>query len=163
MAREFSTWIPIFETGIWTDSKGNTRNWTEKSLDEIVNSYDPAYHEAPVIIGPQNESAPAYAWVKALKRKGTTIYAALKAVIPEFIEMVGKGLFKKRRISLGRDIKPGVLYLNYIAYLGAVPPAVKGLQDITLSQGGPVISLEEVIDFEKEEQIELGKDIAKRA
>lgn len=135
---EHSSWIPILATGTWTDSEGVTRNWTEEILNEIVQSYDPKFHEAPAVIGHPKLNAPAYGWVEALKREGKIVFAKLKDVVPEFVEMVNKGLFKKRSASLRKDIKEGVWYLNHIGFLGAVPPAVKGLPDISLSQGGEV-------------------------
>ncbi len=118
-------WIEVFKTGTWTDSAGNTRTWTEEDLDKIVASYNPAEHEAPVVIGHPKDNAPAFGWVEALKREGNVLKAKLKQLVPEFVEMVKKGLFKKRSISLYPDLR-----LRHIGFLGAQPPAVKGLADV---------------------------------
>ncbi len=115
-------WIAVFRTGVHTDSKGNTRTWTESDLNNIVQKYDPSYHEAPIVIGHPKDDAPAYGWVKSLKHVGGVLFAKFRDIVPEFAEMVNKGLFKKRSVSLYPD---GTL--RHIGFLGALPPAVKGL------------------------------------
>lgn len=118
-------WFAIFKTGKHTDSSGNEKQWTEKDLDKIVETYDPSKHEAPIVIGHPKSNAPAFGWVDKLKRVGDTLYALPKQLANEFVEMVNKGLFKKRSISLYPD---GTL--RHIGFLGAQPPAVKGLPDV---------------------------------
>lgn len=117
-------WISIFKIGEHTDSNGQTRDWTEKDLDEIVAQYKPEQHEAPIVIGHPQENAPAWGWVESLKREGEILWAKIKDLVPEFKEMLTKKMFKKRSISLYPD-----LTLRHIGFLGATPPAVKGLPD----------------------------------
>lgn len=132
-------WIAIFKIGTHTDSNGVTKEWTEKELDNIVSSYDPQKHEAPVVIGHPKDNAPAYGWIEAVKREGDILYAKMKGLIPEFVDMVKKGMFKKRSISLYPD---GAL--RHIGFLGATPPAVKGLPDFAFGdEGGLTIEFEE--------------------
>lgn len=150
---EETDWIPIFQTGTWTDSEGNTRTWTEEDLEEIARSYDPQWHEAPVVIGHPSDDQPAYGWVEALRRVGGVLYAKLRDVAPEFKELVNRGAFKKRSVALSRAIKDGVWYLRHLGFLGAVPPAVKGLADVKL--GAPGDSLLEIAF--KEEEMEIAK------
>lgn len=121
-------WFEIFKAGTHTDSAGNTRTWTEADLDTIVAKYDPATHEAPVVIGHPKDNAPAWGWIDALKREGSALLAQAKDLVPEFVEMVKKGLFKKRSISLYPD-----LTLRHVGFLGAMPPAVKGLKDVAFT------------------------------
>lgn len=135
-------WIPVFKTGTHTDSKGNTRTWTEADIDKIASSYDTGTHEAPVVIGHPVDNAPAYGWVEGLKREGQILYAKFKGLVPEFVQMVKKGLFKKRSISLNQD-----LTLNHIGWLGAMPPAVKGLPDVAFSDKGSL-----TIEYEEREE-----------
>jgi len=118
-------WFAIFKTGKHTDSAGNTKEWTEKDLDNIVKNYDPTKHESPIVIGHPRTNAPAFGWVDKLKRVGDTLYALPKQLANDFVEMVNKGLFKKRSISLYPD---GTL--RHVGFLGAQPPAVKGLPDV---------------------------------
>ena len=132
----FDDWIPIFKTGRHTDSAGNIREWTEEDLDRIVGKYDPANHEAPIVIGHPEESAPAYGWAEKLKREGQILYAKARDVVPEFADMVKRGLFKKRSISLYPD-----LTLRHVGFLGATPPAVKGLPNMAFS-GNDAVTIE---------------------
>jgi hypothetical protein len=132
----FDDWIPVFRTGRHTDSAGNIREWTEEDLDVIVGKYDPAKHEAPVVIGHPEESAPAYGWAEKLKREGQILYAKARDVVPEFADMVKRGLFKKRSISLYPDFT-----LRHVGFLGAVPPAVKGLPNMAFS-GRDAVTIE---------------------
>lgn len=117
--------IEIFRTGTHTNSNGDEKSWTEKDLDSIVSKYNPQDHEAPVVIGHPKDNAPAFGWVEGLERKGSVLYATLKDLVPEFMDWVKKGLYKKRSISLHPDMT-----LRHIGFLGATPPAIKGLADV---------------------------------
>lgn len=117
--------LQIFKTGKQTDSNGIERTWTAADLDQIAAAYNPANHEAPVVIGHPKDNAPAFGWVEKVWREGETLWAGLKDLVPEFVDLVKQGLFKKRSISLYPD-----LTLRHIGFLGAMPPAVKGLADI---------------------------------
>ena len=121
-------WIPIFRTGTHTDSAGNTKAWTEAELDLIVGKYKPQDHEAPAVIGHPEHNSPAWGWVEGLRREGNILFAKFKGLIPEFVEMVRKGVFKKRSISLYPDTT-----LRHVGFLGAMPPAVKGLTDVAFA------------------------------
>jgi cation transport regulator ChaB len=146
-------WIPIFRTGRHTDSAGRTRDFTREDLDRIASQYDPASHEAPVVIGHPDENAPAYGWAEALKREGEILYARLKQLVPEFVNMVKQGRFKKRSISLYPDLS-----LRHIGFLGAAPPAVKGLPDVGFKSGEVAETYEFAgTDEEKEAQEKRSK------
>ena len=120
--------FPVFRTGAHRDSDGNERTWTDADLDRMVTMYDPSHHEAPVVIGHPRDNSPAFGWVRGLKHEDGTLYADAD-LLPEFDEMVRKGLFRKRSISLYED---GTL--RHIGFLGAKPPAVKGLPDIRFGE-----------------------------
>lgn len=117
--------IQIFKTGKQTDSNGVERIWSIRDLDQIAETYNPANHEAPVVIGHPKDNAPAFGWVEKVWREGEILWAGLKDLVPEFVDLVKQGLFKKRSISLYPD-----LTLRHIGFLGAMPPAIKGLADI---------------------------------
>lgn len=127
------SWIQVFRTGRHTDASGDEREWGKTDLDRIVSSYDPQRHEAPVVIGHPEDSAPAFGWVEALKREGEILYAKLKDLVPEFVDMVRRGLYKKRSIALYPD-----LTLRHVGFLGAMPPAIKGLEDVRFQERGKI-------------------------
>lgn len=128
MAEFVERHFPVFRTGTHRDSEGNERAWTDDDLDRMIAAYDPAHHEAPIVVGHPKDNSPAFGWVRGLRRERGTLYADAD-LIPEFDEMVRKGLFKKRSISLYED---GTL--RHIGFLGAKPPAVKGLPDILFGE-----------------------------
>ncbi len=130
MKIENGSWIPVFQAGTHTDSSGNTHTFTEEDLDRIIQKYEEGNHEAPIVIGHPATNAPAYGWVSGLKRVGKTLFAQVKDVAKEFTEWVSKGLYKKRSISLYPD-----LTLRHVGFLGAMPPAVKGLPDVAFAEG----------------------------
>ena len=123
-------WIEIFRAGTQTDSKGRERTWTTADLDKMVAGYNPSDHEAPAVIGHPKDNHPAYGWVEGLKRVGDKLMASFKQVVPEFASMLERGMFKKRSIRVLAD---GTL--GHVGFLGAVPPAIKGLKDIEFAEG----------------------------
>lgn len=135
-------WIAVFRAGTWTDSAGRTRTWNVEDIDKIVESYDPAKSEAPVVVGHPKDNAPAYGWVEALKRDGEILWAKIKDLAPEFKEWLQKKLYKKRSISLYPDGS-----LRHVGFLGAVPPAVKGLPDPAFRDGAAEGVVEINLDF----------------
>ena len=116
-------WIEIFKTGTHTDSAGNTSEWTQKDLQEIVSLYDPHVHEAPIVIGHPETDSPAYGWVEKLKVEGGKLLMLPGQVVDQFKGWVRQGLYKKVSIALYPD-----LGLRHVGFLGAMPPAIKGLR-----------------------------------
>lgn len=123
-------WDKVFTTGWHTDSNGNKKLWTTEDLDKIVNSFNPTFHEPPVVIGHPSDNAPAFGWVAGIKRVGEDLYLKYKEVADEFKEWTRKGLFKKKSIAVYPDGS-----LRHIGYLGAMPPAIKGLPDFQFNDG----------------------------
>lgn len=116
-------WIEIFRTGTHTDSAGNTKKWTTKDVDKIVSSYAAREVDAPAVIGHPKSNAPAYGWVLDLKRDGEKLLAKVKPTAKEFVDWLKKGLYRHVSMSVRPD-----LTLRHIGFLGASPPAVKGLK-----------------------------------
>lgn len=133
------TFIEIFKAGKRPDSHGTVVNITPDDLQQVVDAYDVAYHEAPAVIGHPKMDAPAYAWVKGLQLDGDVLKAELDQIHPEFAEMVTDGRFKKVSASFylansPDNPKQGSLYLRHVGFLGAMPPAVKGLRNPEFSE-----------------------------
>jgi len=132
-----SGWFPVFRTGTHTSSSGISRTWTEADLESIANKYNPQQHEAPLVVGHPKTNHPAYGWVEGLKRSGQFLFARAKNIVPEFKDMVNRGMFKKRSISLYPDNT-----LKHIGFLGAAPPAVKGLPDVQFDGSEEAVTFE---------------------
>jgi cation transport regulator ChaB len=116
-------WFEIFRAGVHTDSAGRTREWTKADLEEIASLYNPEVHEAPIVIGHPADDAPAYGWIEALRVAGDRLLAKPKQLAEDFRDWIRKGLYKKVSIALYPD-----LGLRHVGFLGAMPPAVKGLR-----------------------------------
>jgi hypothetical protein len=122
-------WFEIFKTGTHTDSAGNTKDWTEKDIAEIVASYNPELHEAPIVIGHPDHDSPAYGWIEALKIEGDKLLAKPKQLVDQFKDWISKGLYKKVSIALYPD-----LGLRHVGFLGGTPPAIKGLKQAAFGE-----------------------------
>jgi len=131
--KRVSMWIEVFKTGEHTDSAGETRVWTVNDLDTIFELYNnqPAEekHEAPVVIGHPENDAPAYGWVKQLKRKGNKLLAEIVDLDENFIDLVKKRRYEKISVAFYDN-----LLLRHVGFLGAVPPAVKGLKPVRFAE-----------------------------
>lgn len=131
--------IQIFKAGTHTDMNGVERTFTEEDVETIAAFYDPAKHEAPAVIGHPKTDDPAYGWAQKLVAQDGLLLAELDQVDPEFAEMVNAGKFKK--IS-AKFYPPGHASnytekgwgLCHIGFLGAQPPAVKGLKSAELGE-----------------------------
>lgn len=124
----FDDWIPVFQGGSQTDSAGRVHDGTAL-IERAVSTFNAARHEPPVVIGHPKENAPAFGWVEGLKKQGDTLLAKFKQVEPAFADMVKRGSFKKRSAAFYPDGS-----LRHIGFLGAMPPAVKGLPDVAFAE-----------------------------
>lgn len=126
----------IFKPGAHTSANGVALSFTEDDLAATVAAYDPAKHEAPIVVGHPKDNHPAYGWVGKLEFADGALQVEATQVDPNFAEMVAAGRFKKRSASFyAPDAKtnpvPGTYYLRHVGFLGAQPPAVKGLKDVS--------------------------------
>lgn len=138
--------IHIFKTGTHTDSNGVSVSFTETDLQNSINAYDPAIHQAPIVIGHPKTDAPAFGWVKSLTADNGNLYAVPEQIQHDFGEQVKQGLFKKVSASFYPPNSPtnpvkGVYYLRHIGFLGAEPPAIKGLEPIEFNENDKAVEL----------------------
>lgn len=130
--------IEIFKPGRHTDMKGVSVTISAADLAASAKAYDPALHEAPIVIGHPKSDAPAYGWVKSLSF-ADTLNAQPDQLDPAFAEAVRDGHYKKVSSSFYRpdapsNPKPGVWYLKHVGFLGAAAPAVKGLRQVSFAE-----------------------------
>lgn len=113
---------------------GAELQFSEADLQKTVAAYDPARHEAPLVIGHPAHDLPAFGWVQSLAFNEGGIDATPAQVNTDFADMVAAGSFKKISASFYSPQSPvnpvpGVYYLRHVGFLGAQPPAVKGLRN----------------------------------
>ncbi|MEB3483377.1 peptidase, partial [Pasteurella multocida] len=132
------TKMAIMKLGTHKAMDGREISFTADMLNDIAASYDPQLSEAPIVIGHPKLTAPSYGWVKQASIEGDTLYAHVGQVEAAFADAVNEGRYKKRSASIflpdsPGNPKPGHYYLNHIGFLGAAPPAVKGLGDVNFA------------------------------
>jgi len=139
----FGDWIEVFKGGKQVDSDGREHDG-DALIDKAIKTFNPADHEPPLVKGHPKDDAPAYGWVDGLKkiaRDGKNVLMAkFRNVVPEFEDAVKGERYKKRSTSFYPDGR-----LRHVGFLGAVPPAVKGLADLSFSDDDQAI----VFDFEE--------------
>lgn len=126
--------IEIFKAGEHKSASGKTFNVTKDDLQIVVDNYKAEFHEAPIVVGHPKMDAPAYGWIEHLELDGDVLKAQPKEVDAEFAELVRSGKFKKISAAFylpqsESNPKPEGYYLRHVGFLGAFPPAVKGLKD----------------------------------
>ncbi len=139
--------IHIFKPGTHTAMSGAVLAFTEHDLAASASAYDPAVHEAPLVVGHPAQDAPAYGWVKSLSFTDGGLQAEPDQIDPAFAELVSAGRFKKISASFyppesAQNPKPGVYYLRHVGFLGAQPPAIKGLKQVEFADDADCVTLE---------------------
>jgi hypothetical protein len=153
--------LEIFRAGSHTAMSGQTLEFTEEALRATAAAYDPSIHEAPLVVGHPKHDAPAFGWIDAVIANGQSLAAEPVQVEPTFKEWVDQGRYKKISASFydpksPQNPVPGVYYLRHVGFLGAMPPAIKGMKPIELAEGEEgIITIEfgENTSFSKGEQM----------
>lgn len=130
--------LHIFKRGTHTDSGGLKLEFGDDMLSNVVDSYDPSLHEAPIVIGHPATDDPAMGWVASLSADEKGLHAIPQQVNPEFEELVSKGTYKKISASFympdsPSNPSPGNWYLRHVGFLGGKAPAIKGLSPVEFS------------------------------
>ena len=122
--------IEMFRAGPQISSTGQKLMFTEEDLDQVIGTYTPDQHEAPLIIGhDQTDGTPALGWVKDLWRKGKALWGNVE-LTPKAEKLIRDGVFKKVSSSFylpeaETNPHPGKLALRHLGLVSI--PAVKGL------------------------------------
>ena len=154
--------IEMFRAGPQISSTGQKLMFTEEDLDQVVGTYAPENHEAPLIIGhDQSDGTPALGWVKNLWRKGKALWGNVE-LTPKAEKLIRDGVFKKVSSSFylpeaETNPHPGKLALRHLGLVSI--PAVKGLSafsegeandekiiDLVPQSGKTVISFKEALE-----------------
>jgi hypothetical protein len=138
----FTKKVHVFKAGPQTSAQGIQREFTKDDIQEVVDSYNPGIHEAPLVIGHSgdNDSTPSFGWISGFSRSGDDLYANVEFT-DAAQDLVKKGHYKKVSISFYSPESPinphkGKWSARHLALLGASPPAVKGLESLSFSEDG---------------------------
>ena len=149
--------LQIFKPGTHIAMNGKRLVFSEADVMASAQAYDPAVSEAPLVIGHPKVDAPAYGWVQGLSFADGTLQAEPTQVDAAFADLVRAGSYKKISVAFyppdaPNNPKPGVYYLRHVGFLGATPPAVKGLKSASFAD-----ATEGIVEFgDWSDQVELG-------
>lgn len=135
--------IEVFCAGTHTDASGKTNTFTEDDLDSMVANH--AVQAAPAVIGHPKNDDPAVGWVASLKRVGNKLFASFKDWHPAFVAAVDAGSYRNRSVALA-PAEGGGWRINHVGFLGAMLPAVKGMQ--ALAYAAPADTLTFLAPYE---------------
>lgn len=154
----------IVRAGTW-----NGITLTVGDLDEMAETYDPAVHEAPLVLDHPSEEepahrGPAYGWVESIRSVGGKLLARIKQVPEELRSIMESGRYKHRSIEFYLDFQgTGRKYLKRVALLGAAIPAVSGMEPLTFAKdGGPSVTVEYKEPQPKEEDQPMSEMYTKK-
>ncbi len=139
--------IEAFLSGKHTSMQGETIEYSKADLKATAAAYDPKLREAPIVLGHPKHDAPAYGWLKRVEfddnarpadaahpegRAGLRIIA--RKVAPELVTLHAEGRYAKRSMAFIKPDSPtnpvpGVYYPHHLGILGAMAPAVQGLEE----------------------------------
>ncbi|HCA3881255.1 TPA: hypothetical protein MPK85_001851 [Salmonella enterica] len=134
--------INIFRTGSFIAMNGNTYSYSERDLDGMAAAYNSAAkgsrYSAPLCIGHPASNSPGYGHVNALTSRKGRLYATVTPDITLLNAVRGKH-YKKVSAAFyppghQNNTTPGAWLLRHIGFLGAMPPAVKGLEALAFSE-----------------------------
>ncbi|WP_230339370.1 hypothetical protein [Paralysiella testudinis] len=102
MSKQFE----IFKAGTRTSADGKVWHISDADVARAAAVYDPAKHEAPIVIGHPKMDAPAYGWVPALSAASGSLSAEFAQMDADFAEAVAAGRYKKFLPHSGRPAIP---------------------------------------------------------
>ncbi len=126
--------------------EGVDLEFTPALLAEVAQTYSPRTHEAPLVIGHPKLTAPAYGWVRGLSFADGHLVADVDPQ-PELVGWVKQRLFSKVSAQFyppasRNNPTPGKWHLAHIGFLGANPPAIKGLPAVSFAEGQELATVE---------------------
>lgn len=162
--------IQIFRTGKHVDARGNGVEVDERLLLSVALSYDPDKRSAPLVLGHPENDRPAYGKVLGLVAQDQALFA-IANVSEALLGLVRANHYKHVSASFMTpgapgNPKPASHYLKHVGFLGAVAPAVKGMQALDFSAddfSGGVVSFADCETYHHDtrrlELIQIARDI----
>lgn len=131
--------IKMLKPGRFTAMNGKVATFSEADLKATAAAYDPELYAAPFVIGHPKHDDPAYGRIGTAEFSEGFLQGMADQVDPVFAEAVNAGRFNRVSLSLyepdsPNNPVPGVYYPRHLGFLGAMPPAVKGLGTVSFSE-----------------------------
>jgi hypothetical protein len=124
--------VEVFRAGTHTDSKGRSVTFSKADVEQMVDNHK--LGAAPAVIGhPIKDTAPAYAQVAEYKlEEDGRLFAKFDKINPAFEKGVESGAYYNRSVSVVKDKVHG-WRVRHVGWLGAMPPAIDGLEPLAYS------------------------------
>ena len=162
-----------FASGTHTDMRGTSVTVTPARLQTIAAAYEAHKQKqpAPLVLGHPESNGPGYGAVRALIAEGGALFAVAEVSFA-LLSMVRAGHYKNVSASFhmpgAKDNPVGnEWYLRHVGFLGAVPPAVKGMQPVSFACDGDFASYSASVTAPNESRSEkihrITKDILRAA
>lgn len=148
--------IHIFKPGTHTSAEGVELSYSEQKLQGIAKCYDKSVHMAPIVVGHPANNGPAFGWISDVQynEESGNLYAVPEQVNDDFAELVKSGAYKKVSASFYTPASPnnpfpGEMCLRHVGFLGAQPPAIKGLEPVSFADDEAETFEVEFSDFDQ--------------
>jgi hypothetical protein len=147
--------IESLRPGRFTAMGGQVVEFSPDDLASLADGYDPELSRAPIVVGHPKHDDPAFGWIDAMRwdPQRQRLDAVPGDVDPAFAEQVRARRYRHVSLSVylpnsPANPKPGVYYPRHLGFLGAQPPAVKGLREASLAESEEgVIELSAPVDL----------------
>lgn len=121
----------IFKAGKHVTAAGVSIDFSEQDLHTMATVYQPNLRQAALCLGHPADNLPSYGTVAGLFVKGDRLYAQARPS-DNLISLVRQRRYGPVSASFHHPAsqenpRPGTYYLRHVGFLGAMPPAVKGL------------------------------------
>lgn len=129
--------LEIFRPGTFTAMDGREVTFSEQQLNEVAGTYNPQLFKSPLTVGHPKDNKPHLGDVLAVYMHNNHLSIAAE-FSDELFDGIQSGSYKNRSASFylpdsPGNPTPGRFYLRHVGFLGAVPPAVKGLPPLNFS------------------------------
>ncbi len=143
--------IKIFRAGAHLSMNGVSQAYTAADVAATAASYNPARYIAPLVVGHPAHDSPAHGSVRALFAEGGELYAEV-APTPGLVQDVADGKYLAVSSAFYNprgfgNPSPGVWALRHVGFLGALPPAIKGLGQPAFAEGADFASFSEPLQW----------------
>ena len=128
----------IFRGGLHRSMNGDETTFSEDDLAKMAAAFSPSIRPAPLVLGHPQDDMPQFGNVFSLMCKGGKLYA--QALVGDtLLDLVKKGRYKYVSASFyppfhNSNPTPGAYYLKHVGFLGALPPAVKGMPGLEFAE-----------------------------
>ncbi len=138
-------WVEIFRIGDY----GPKGKYDSQFLSQVVANFEPKTWQAPLTMSGESaqaqighrDDAPALGWVKELKADNGVLKARFEKVHPELETLVQDGRFPNRSAGFYTNPQGNGPVLRHVAFLGAMPPEVKGLAPIAFGENQEFVTI----------------------